>query len=790
MFNPNSRQALGGGRAVVLVVFLLALAACGADPLDVGAPTDDVNNGEGTNNGPANNGPANNGPANNGPTNNGGTDVWQKRDLAPVADWREADYIPRSRPRTVELSPDERTLFVGLEGNLIDPGREVLALDTTFGQVLQRIPVGSSPQGMALSADGSKLYVACQLSNYLSVLDVASRTLLGEIPVSFYAQDLAVSPDGQTLYVSNRWLESVEVVRLDAANGATGAVTGTIRVGTNPRDLVLTQDGMLYVGNLSATSVSLIDLSQGREVYRFHTNSPVNGLATDGTFVFVATLGVGDGHPEVSGTTDGSTYRGDGTRGEGFADINNDLVVIQGRSMNYRYTSDTAEVSHADVEGDYLPSEMIVQGALPEQATVAAGRLFVTMSSSDEVAMLDINPTTGALTRAGLFETGINPFELVVTRDGNSIFVAERLGEGVSKIDVGTGTRTAWNVGRSPQAFPSTAYEMGEALFHTARISSEALPSSVWPNGTRSGDKSCNHCHRESLTDGKVWQVGRGLVVKRGGQRMPPSARNIRDTLPLFWEGVQDETDFDLESSEFAPPPDFGCSEEIEGLAEHGEFFRAVCPERDDFLKRQTRHLDPGGEGFNFFEIGTQLIGAFLVGRPRLLPNPDAQFPTTARAAQIARGRALFHSNPVNCFVCHPSDDAQTPFTTNESIVPVITPSALDNGLTFKYEVDGNFNIPSLRGAWDRPSVFFHDGRAKSLRSAILPPGHAALKVDEDGCQILAQEADKYVNNTVRPVYNGQGCNEVSGRPDTHGGTSQLTPQQIDDLLAYVRSIQ
>ncbi len=763
---------------------LLALAACTSPQLDVGAGADGgLGDGEDVALGDV---PAEE-DASPLPDAAGGEDagpveeVWAPRSLAPVAEWREADYIPRSRPKALELSADERTLFVALAGNLIDPGDEVLALDAATGQVRARVKVGSSPQGMALSPDGSRLFVACQLSNYISVIDTATLQAVGQIPASFYAQDIAIAPDGQTLYVSNRWLEAVEVVRL---SGVSGEVVQTIRVGTNPRDLVLTADGMLYVGNLSATSVSLVDPSQGREVFRFHTNSPVNGLATDGTHVFAATLGVGDGHPALSGLSEGVPFRGDTTEGEGFADINNDLLVLQGRSLNYRYTSDTAEVSHADVEGDYAPGELIVQGALPEQATVQGDRLYVAMSASDEVQVLQINALTGALTPLALLDTGINPFELVATRDNSTVFVADRLGETVSRITVATNARQAFPVGRSPQAYPATEYEQGEALFHSARFSSEALPSGVWPEGTKSGDKSCNHCHRESLTDGKVWQVGKGLLVYEGGERMPPAARNIRDTLPLFWEGVQLAKDFDLESAEFSPPPDFGCEE-----GEPGDFL-FPCAARDDFFRQQTRYLDPRGQGFDFRRVSTELIGVFLVGRPRLLPNPDHQLASGARAGQIARGRGLFHSNEVQCFTCHPSEDAARPFTNNQSIPPVISSSPLDRGLVFKDEVDGNINIPSLRGVWDRPAVFFHDGRGKSLRSAILPPGHASLVEGEDGCHYLDQVSTSFINGVVRPVYNGQGCNEVNGTPNTHGITAQLTPMQVEDLLAYVRSIQ
>jgi YVTN family beta-propeller protein len=708
--------------------------------------------------------------------------------LAPVATFHEAGYVKRSRPKHVELTPDGKVLFVALEGNLIDPANEVLALDAASGKVLKRITVGSSPQGMALSRDGTRLYVANQFSDYLSVIDVAKRSIAGEIAVTFYAQDIAVSEDGKTLYLANRWLDAVEVVSLDRANGAAGKVKRSIPVAehANPRNVVVGPGGLLYVGNVSATSVSVVDPRAGTEIDRLYTNSPINGVATDGRFVYAATLGRGDGHGKEGGVAaeHGNTaYRGDSTASKGFSDINNDVIVIglgadKHAKPIFRYTSDTAEVSKKDAKGDYTAEEMIVQGALPEQAVVHDGKLYVTMSSSDQVQIFDIDAGTGALRSAGVVDTGINPFELAVSPDGTTIYTADRLGETVSKIDVVTGERVSWNVGVSRQAYPANEYEQGEMLFHSAKFSSEALPSSVFPNGDKAGDKSCNHCHRETMTDGKVWTVGIGKVVPLGGERMPPAARNIRDTLPLFWEGVQTKEDFDLESNEFSPPEDFACDpEETEKVPEK-------CAARDAFFMKQVGHT--------FREVGRHLLGEFLVGRPRLLPNPNHQFPSATAKASIARGKALFFSKEVGCFNCHPSVDSnpEKPFTINETIPQVISQTAFDSALKFKTRELGTFNVPSLRGAWDRPAVFFHDGRAKSIRSAILPPEHAALQEGRDGCQHLADNTDAFVGGLPRPVKNGLGCNMVDGKTDIHGTTSKLRAEQVDDLVKFVLQIE
>lgn len=63
------------------------------------------------------------------------------------------------------------------------PEREILAneLSVSARYVLARIPVGRNPRGMALSADGTRLYVANRLDDDVSVIDTASAKVVGTI---------------------------------------------------------------------------------------------------------------------------------------------------------------------------------------------------------------------------------------------------------------------------------------------------------------------------------------------------------------------------------------------------------------------------------------------------------------------------------------------------------------------------------------------------------------------------------------------------------------------------------
>ena len=103
--------------------------------------------------------------------------------------------------------------------------------------------------------------------------------------------------------------------------------------------------------------------------------------------------------------------------------------------------------------------------------------------------------------------------------------------------------------------------------------------------------------------------------------------------------------------------------------------------------------------------------------------------PPPADPAAVARGKALFDSPDVGCTTCHSG-----PLFTNHAVVDVGT--------------GGAFKVPSLLGVGARPP-YLHDGCAATL-------------FDRFG---------------------------ACGGGDAHGHTSQLTQDQIADLVAYLNSL-
>jgi YVTN family beta-propeller protein len=86
--------------------------------------------------------------------------------------------------------------------------------------------------GVAVSPDGSKVYITNQVdtaASTVSVIDTATNTATATIPVGQEAAGIAVTPDGSKVYSVNARDNNVSVIAT-----ATNTVTDTIPVGLNP----------------------------------------------------------------------------------------------------------------------------------------------------------------------------------------------------------------------------------------------------------------------------------------------------------------------------------------------------------------------------------------------------------------------------------------------------------------------------------------------------------------------------------------------------------------------------
>jgi len=123
------------------------------------------------------------------------------------------------------------------------------------------------PSGIAVTPDGKRLFVAENLSNKVTVVDLSSNQVITKIEVGEYPYDCEISKDGKRLYVSNWGSRSIAVI-----DPTSNKVLGEIPVGDHPNDLELTRDGKtLYVANANSNTVSVVDTAQMKEIEAIST---------------------------------------------------------------------------------------------------------------------------------------------------------------------------------------------------------------------------------------------------------------------------------------------------------------------------------------------------------------------------------------------------------------------------------------------------------------------------------------------------------------------------------------
>ncbi len=171
-----------------------------------------------------------------------------------------------------------------------------LAVDSA-GRPEQR-PGVRYPSGIALSPDGRRLYVAENLGDSLAVIDIEAGRLVQRVPAGSYPYGVAVATDG-TVYVSSWGGDEIFIYRPDGPPAAPLVTGAAIDVARHPSALLLNAAGTrLFVASGSTDRVAVLD-TRTRRVLTALPDPPPGGpregstpnalaLAPDGSRLYVA----------------------------------------------------------------------------------------------------------------------------------------------------------------------------------------------------------------------------------------------------------------------------------------------------------------------------------------------------------------------------------------------------------------------------------------------------------------------------------------------------------------------
>src|SRR5262245_18664405 len=212
------------------------------------------------------------------------------------------------RPRGIQVGPGGNFLYVALSGSpsappgvdektLPPPDRSadgIGEIDTTSYKITRVIKAGNDPEQLAVSADGTRMYVANEDAAQLSVVDIGSGAVVATVKIGEEPEGVTIRPDGKVVYVTSE--EDGAVFAIDTL---TNKVLKRIPVGPRPRSIgFLPDNSRAYVSLENEGALALIDSRQHKFMRLIKLegqgNTPKSRpmgvtVAKDGSAVYIST---------------------------------------------------------------------------------------------------------------------------------------------------------------------------------------------------------------------------------------------------------------------------------------------------------------------------------------------------------------------------------------------------------------------------------------------------------------------------------------------------------------------
>ncbi len=584
-----------------------------------------------------------------------------------------------------------------------------------------------SPLEMSLSPDGRLLYVVCQASDELRVVDVESGSVVTVVPLGRAPRGITLSPDGAQIYVTNSTDDTVSVV-----DAATLRVTRTLPTGFEPAGVVTDRTGeTLYVANRLSGDISVIDVKTGQETKRLLAGRGASCLALspDGKFIYGTHIYPNPGafrtppNSEITVIDTGRQTVVERMPLHNVAGVFHVALSADGKlgvaaQLRPKNLIPLAHVEHGWVFGNSLTlfgedaggtvqvpiDELDRYYSLPWGVAITPdkSKMFVTTAASESVTVIDVarllnfarsrrEPFVNDLSASANYvvariPVGHNPRGVLLSKDGKRLYVANRLDDNISVIDTAANRVVATIDLGGPKTI--NPFRRGERIFFTADYAFQ-------------GQFGCSNCHLDATIDGLQWDLepdgfGKDIVDNR-------SLEDLAGTEPFKWNGGN-------------PDMPTECGPRTEKY-----FFRS--------------------QSFGDRELTDLVTFVYsLPYRPNRYRLPNGELtPAQERGKAIFERTTYKNGKPISqtnqCAYCHSG-----PKYTNQKQVDVGTGKATDRSPVI--------DVPQLPNvAYSAP--YLHDGSARSLEE-------------------------------IWTVFNPK---------DTHGVSNDLTKDELNDLIEYLKTL-
>jgi YVTN family beta-propeller protein len=430
-----------------------------------------------------------------------------------------ADTERYASPTGVAVSRDGSRLFVVASGT----GR-LLEIDLASGSVERSVEIGGRPHAVALSPDGTRLAVTRRDVDEVVLLDARGLAPVGTYATGAEPIGATFSPDGSRLWVANGFSDDVSVLpvagdeeprRVVAGNEpyAIAAAANGALVGVANRIARPVQPGEMPISELTFVAGDTGRVTGRRELVSAHLSEGI-ALASDASFALAAAVRIRNLLPLTQVSRGGVM-----NTVIAYADLTADGGVVQLPldEVNAYYADPASVVMTPD---DRLAFVAHAGARAVTAIDVAALRALVDCTPPDELEAMADRLDLAEQYVAARIPTLHNPQAMAIDPAGARLYVAERLSDTIAVVDV-------------ERLEVVDRIELGEPVELSARRHGEIVFTDA--AGTFQGQFSCRSCHPDGHTDSLIWDfvidgVGSNLVETR-------SLRGIRQTAPFKWNG-------------------------------------------------------------------------------------------------------------------------------------------------------------------------------------------------------------------------------------------------------------
>lgn len=163
---------------------------------------------------------------------------------------------------------------------------QLVEMDPYTFKELRRIKVDPKPHGLAISADGSKVYIASDKTGVFQVIDAKSGKITGQVPIGNDPNQMTLTKDGRFAYVPMRGESKIAVVELNPLR-----LVKKLPSPAGPHDAYTSADGKrIYVGAQYGTGIVVIDPATQEVLHVIPTSAGVRPMepSEDGKVIYTA----------------------------------------------------------------------------------------------------------------------------------------------------------------------------------------------------------------------------------------------------------------------------------------------------------------------------------------------------------------------------------------------------------------------------------------------------------------------------------------------------------------------